>query len=72
PAQAINVPVREEALARQQQLTKPTGSLGQLERVAVQLPQGTGGFGQLLLPRQGFFPDRNVDRLGGLKPPRVT
>ncbi|MDG6404379.1 nicotinate-nucleotide--dimethylbenzimidazole phosphoribosyltransferase, partial [Pseudomonas quasicaspiana] len=30
PAQAINVPVREEALARQQQLTKPTGSLGQL------------------------------------------
>ncbi|UXZ95052.1 nicotinate-nucleotide--dimethylbenzimidazole phosphoribosyltransferase [Pseudomonas phytophila] len=37
PTQAINVPVREEALARQQQLTKPTGSLGQLERVAVQL-----------------------------------
>ncbi|MGV6396705.1 nicotinate-nucleotide--dimethylbenzimidazole phosphoribosyltransferase [Pseudomonas caspiana] len=37
PAKAINVPVREEALARQQQLTKPTGSLGQLERVAVQL-----------------------------------
>ncbi|MCD5986966.1 nicotinate-nucleotide--dimethylbenzimidazole phosphoribosyltransferase [Pseudomonas sp. CDFA 553] len=37
PAQSINVPVREEALARQQQLTKPTGSLGQLERVAVQL-----------------------------------
>ena len=37
PAQAINIPVREEALARQQQLTKPAGSLGQLERVAVQL-----------------------------------
>lgn len=37
PAQAINVPVREEALVRQQQLTKPAGSLGQLERVAVQL-----------------------------------
>ncbi len=37
PAQSINIPVREEALARQQQLTKPTGSLGQLERVAVQL-----------------------------------
>jgi len=37
PAQAINVAVREEALARQQQLTKPAGSLGQLERVAVQL-----------------------------------
>lgn len=37
PAQATNAAVREEALARQQQLTKPTGSLGQLERVAVQL-----------------------------------
>lgn len=37
PAQVINVAVREEALARQQQLTKPTGSLGQLERIAVQL-----------------------------------
>lgn len=37
PAQAINISLREEALARQQQLTKPTGSLGQLERVAVQL-----------------------------------
>ena len=37
PAQASNVAVREEALARQQQLTKPAGSLGQLERVAVQL-----------------------------------
>jgi len=37
PARTINVPVREEALARQQQLTKPAGSLGQLERVAVQL-----------------------------------
>jgi nicotinate-nucleotide--dimethylbenzimidazole phosphoribosyltransferase len=37
PAQATNVQAREEALARQQQLTKPAGSLGQLERVAVQL-----------------------------------
>ncbi|MDY7566034.1 nicotinate-nucleotide--dimethylbenzimidazole phosphoribosyltransferase [Pseudomonas sp. RTC3] len=37
PAQVINSQVREEALARQQQLTKPAGSLGQLERVAVQL-----------------------------------
>ena len=37
PAQAINSQAREEALARQQQLTKPAGSLGQLERVAVQL-----------------------------------
>ncbi|MCI8209354.1 nicotinate-nucleotide--dimethylbenzimidazole phosphoribosyltransferase [Pseudomonas sp. S25] len=37
PARTIDVSAREEALARQQQLTKPTGSLGQLERVAVQL-----------------------------------
>lgn len=37
PAKAISVPTRESALARQQQLTKPAGSLGQLERVAVQL-----------------------------------
>ncbi|MEE3504657.1 nicotinate-nucleotide--dimethylbenzimidazole phosphoribosyltransferase [Pseudomonas sp. 10C3] len=37
PAQAINSQVREEALARQQQLTKPAGSLGQLEQVALQL-----------------------------------
>ncbi|WP_426140757.1 nicotinate-nucleotide--dimethylbenzimidazole phosphoribosyltransferase [Pseudomonas sp. DWP3-1-2] len=37
PARAINVAAREDALARQQQLTKPAGSLGQLERVAVQL-----------------------------------
>ncbi|MCD5996017.1 nicotinate-nucleotide--dimethylbenzimidazole phosphoribosyltransferase [Pseudomonas sp. CDFA 602] len=37
PAQAINVPVREAALARQQQLTKPAGSLAQLEKLAVQL-----------------------------------
>jgi nicotinate-nucleotide--dimethylbenzimidazole phosphoribosyltransferase len=37
PAQAIDIPVRAQALARQQQLTKPTGSLGQLENVAVQL-----------------------------------
>lgn len=37
PAQAINVQAREDALTRQQQLTKPAGSLGQLERLAVQL-----------------------------------
>jgi nicotinate-nucleotide--dimethylbenzimidazole phosphoribosyltransferase len=37
PAQAVNGQAREEALVRQQQLTKPAGSLGQLERVAVQL-----------------------------------
>lgn len=37
PAQAMNVAMREAALARQQQLTKPAGSLAQLERLAVQL-----------------------------------
>ncbi|WP_147479884.1 nicotinate-nucleotide--dimethylbenzimidazole phosphoribosyltransferase, partial [Pseudomonas syringae group genomosp. 7] len=37
PARAIDVPMREAALARQQQLTKPAGSLAQLERLAVQL-----------------------------------
>lgn len=44
PAQPINTAMREQALARQQQLTKPAGSLGQLERVAVQLAglQGRG------------------------------
>lgn len=37
PAHDINREVSEQALARQQQLTKPAGSLGQLEAVAVQL-----------------------------------
>lgn len=37
PAKAVNAKAREDALARQQQLTKPAGSLGQLEAVAVQL-----------------------------------
>lgn len=37
PAQAIDVSAREAALARQQQLTKPAGSLAQLERLAVQI-----------------------------------
>ncbi|QVI84540.1 nicotinate-nucleotide--dimethylbenzimidazole phosphoribosyltransferase [Pseudomonas viridiflava] len=37
PAQTINAPMREAALTRQQQLTKPAGSLAQLERLAVQL-----------------------------------
>ncbi|MFK3799357.1 nicotinate-nucleotide--dimethylbenzimidazole phosphoribosyltransferase [Pseudomonas sp. NPDC088444] len=37
PAREINQDSREQALARQQQLTKPAGSLGQLEVVAVQL-----------------------------------
>jgi nicotinate-nucleotide--dimethylbenzimidazole phosphoribosyltransferase len=37
PSQEIDRSSREQALARQQQLTKPTGSLGQLEAVAVQL-----------------------------------
>ncbi|SEN39947.1 nicotinate-nucleotide-dimethylbenzimidazole phosphoribosyltransferase [Pseudomonas sp. ok272] len=37
PCQPINTDVRDQALARQQQLTKPAGSLGQLESLAVQL-----------------------------------
>ena len=34
---AVDPIVREQALARQQQLTKPAGSLGRLEQLAVQL-----------------------------------
>lgn len=37
PCKAIDAAVYEQALARQQQLTKPAGSLGQLEALAVQL-----------------------------------
>jgi nicotinate-nucleotide--dimethylbenzimidazole phosphoribosyltransferase len=37
PCQAIDKQAQEQAAARQQQLTKPAGSLGQLESVAVQL-----------------------------------
>jgi len=37
PSRETDEDSREQALARQQQLTKPTGSLGQLEAVAVQL-----------------------------------
>jgi nicotinate-nucleotide--dimethylbenzimidazole phosphoribosyltransferase len=37
PCKAIDPQAHEQALARQQQLTKPAGSLGQLEAVAVQL-----------------------------------
>ncbi|WP_017902179.1 nicotinate-nucleotide--dimethylbenzimidazole phosphoribosyltransferase [Pseudomonas asplenii] len=37
PCKAIDGQAREAAFERQQQLTKPTGSLGQLEQVAVQL-----------------------------------
>ncbi|RON06309.1 nicotinate-nucleotide--dimethylbenzimidazole phosphoribosyltransferase [Pseudomonas brassicacearum] len=37
PCKPINAQTREQAAARQQQLTKPAGSLGQLESVAVQL-----------------------------------
>jgi nicotinate-nucleotide--dimethylbenzimidazole phosphoribosyltransferase len=37
PCQVIDAQAVEQALARQQQLTKPAGSLGQLESVAVQL-----------------------------------
>lgn len=37
PCKAIDAQAYENALARQQQLTKPAGSLGQLETLAVQL-----------------------------------
>lgn len=37
PSKPVDTQVVEQALARQQQLTKPAGSLGQLESVAVQL-----------------------------------
>jgi len=37
PCKAIDAQAHEQALARQQQLTKPAGSLGKLEAVAVQL-----------------------------------
>ncbi|SDI06444.1 nicotinate-nucleotide-dimethylbenzimidazole phosphoribosyltransferase [Pseudomonas benzenivorans] len=37
PCQPLDHVARGKALARQQQLTKPAGSLGQLERLAVQL-----------------------------------
>ncbi|MCX7080241.1 MAG: nicotinate-nucleotide--dimethylbenzimidazole phosphoribosyltransferase [Pseudomonas sp.] len=37
PCKAIDTQAYEQAAARQQQLTKPAGSLGQLESVAVQL-----------------------------------
>ncbi|WP_460147165.1 nicotinate-nucleotide--dimethylbenzimidazole phosphoribosyltransferase [Pseudomonas sp. H2_H03] len=44
PCKAIDASAYEQALARQQQLTKPAGSLGQLEALAVQL---TGLQGQV-------------------------
>lgn len=37
PCRASDAQAYEQALARQQQLTKPAGSLGQLEALAVQL-----------------------------------
>lgn len=37
PCKALDTQALEAAQSRQQQLTKPAGSLGQLERVAVQL-----------------------------------
>ena len=37
PCQALDAQAHEQALARQQQLTKPAGSLGRLEQLAVQL-----------------------------------
>lgn len=37
PCKTVDASAHELALARQQQLTKPAGSLGQLEALAVQL-----------------------------------
>ena len=37
PCKPVDTQAIEQAQARQQQLTKPAGSLGQLESVAVQL-----------------------------------
>ncbi len=37
PCKPVDTQVVEQARARQQQLTKPAGSLGQLEALAVQL-----------------------------------
>lgn len=37
PCQAVDQAIQQQAMERQQQLTKPAGSLGQLEQVAVQL-----------------------------------
>ncbi|WP_205932645.1 nicotinate-nucleotide--dimethylbenzimidazole phosphoribosyltransferase, partial [Pseudomonas viridiflava] len=37
PCKPVHADIVEQAAARQQQLTKPAGSLGQLESVAVQL-----------------------------------
>ena len=37
PCKAVDTTTHEQALARQQQLTKPAGSLGQLEALAVRL-----------------------------------
>ena len=37
PCKAVHADIVEQAAARQQQLTKPAGSLGRLESVAVQL-----------------------------------
>lgn len=47
PARDVDQASRDHALARQQQLTKPTGSLGRLEDVAVQL----AGLQGLLKPK---------------------
>lgn len=42
PCQALDLHTRQQALARQQQLTKPAGSLGQLEALAVLLAAQQG------------------------------
>lgn len=43
PIKKLDEPARNEALARQQQLTKPLGSLGRLEDIAVEIAAMQGG-----------------------------
>jgi len=52
PCRAIDHAVREQALARQQVLTKPAGSLGRLEQIAVEM---AGLQGQLKPTVQGVW-----------------
>ena len=41
PVKSCDLAAREAAAARQQQLTKPAGSLGELETIAIRLAGGT-------------------------------
>lgn len=50
PTKELDEQAREEALARQQQLTKPMGSLGRLESIAVDIAAMQGGIPQVNTP----------------------